>query len=116
MLPIRLESMSRVLGREYECKACAFLEEKGFVILERNFFSRFGEIDIVAQKESILHFIEVKGSKKSNPIYRITPKKIHRIVQTIRHYLALKHLDMDYCIDGIVIYEDKMEWIENLTI
>ncbi|HAA2046827.1 TPA_asm: hypothetical protein GD813_03985 [Campylobacter jejuni] len=46
-----------ILGED---KACKFLKKQGFEILKRNFHSKFGEIDIIAKKDEILHFIEVK--------------------------------------------------------
>lgn len=46
-----------ILGED---KACNFLKKQGFEILKRNFHSKFGEIDIIAKKDEILHFIEVK--------------------------------------------------------
>ena len=48
------------LGRIGEDTAKAFLECKGYRILHRNFRCRAGEIDLVALKGRILHFIEVK--------------------------------------------------------
>lgn len=43
--------MSREKGKEYEKRACEFLISEGFEIVECNFYSRFGEIDIIAYKE-----------------------------------------------------------------
>lgn len=107
--------MSRKKGREYEKKACSFLREKEFEIIECNFYSRFGEIDIVAKKDGVLHFVEVKGGEKFNPIYAFTPTKLSRIIQTIQFYLLKNSLDLPYCIDGISIYGEKIEWLENVT-
>ncbi len=42
-----------ILGED---KACKFLKKQGFEILKRNFHSKFGEIDIIAKKDEILHF------------------------------------------------------------
>jgi putative endonuclease len=53
--------MSRAKGDIAEELACGFLLERGFFIVERNFYSRFGEIDIIASKDDTLHFIEVKS-------------------------------------------------------
>jgi putative endonuclease len=40
------------------------LKKSGLKIIEQNFHSRFGEIDIVAEKDDILHFVEVKATSK----------------------------------------------------
>jgi len=47
-------------GKLGEDKAAAFLEDKGFEILARNFRFRHSEIDIISQKNKILTFVEVK--------------------------------------------------------
>jgi len=48
------------LGRRGEDAAAAFLERRGFDILERNWTCRAGEADIIAQDEDAIHFVEVK--------------------------------------------------------
>ncbi len=108
--------MSRVLGNIAEDKACKFLQKNGFTVLERNFYSKFGEIDIIALKHKILHFIEVKSGKNFEPIYAITPKKVDKIIKTINYFLLKKRIDADFCIDALIIKNDKIELIENITI
>lgn len=83
-------------GKIGEDRACDWLESNGFVILERNFHSRFGEIDIIALEannrngsdasKSTLHFIEVKSYTKAEPAYAITQKKLSKIYQSIEAY------------------------------
>lgn len=53
----------RETGSIYEEKAKAFLEEQGFVILEQNFRTRRGEIDLIGREDGMLVFIEVKHRK-----------------------------------------------------
>ena len=49
-------------GDESETLATRFLEQEGFLIVERNYFARkLGEIDIIASRDDVLHFIEVKS-------------------------------------------------------
>ena len=80
-------------GFESENKAVKFLKSHGFEILERNFHSRFGEIDIIAKKDEILHFIEVKATSKNyETAYRITSSKFSKILKTIKFY-KIKNLD-----------------------
>ena len=55
--------MSRNKGYAAEQKACEFLREHDFEIIDRNVYSRYGEIDIIALKEDVLHFVEVKSGK-----------------------------------------------------
>ncbi len=75
--------MSRAKGNLAEDTACGFLYDNGFTIIERNFYSRFGEIDIIATKDEVLHFIEVKsGLDYESAIQNITPKKLSRLIKT----------------------------------
>jgi putative endonuclease len=52
---------SRIKGNIGEDIACKFLMKRGFIIVERNYLKKWGEIDIVAKKNDILNFIEVKS-------------------------------------------------------
>ncbi len=105
--------MSRAKGNIGEDKAVSFLEERGFKIIDRNYYSRFGEIDIIATKEDVLHFIEVK-SGDYDPIYQITPSKISKILKTADIYRQKKRIDMDFCLDAVIVSEE-IELIENIT-
>lgn len=51
------------VGRKYEDKAAAYLEEQGVVLLERNFRCRQGEVDLIGLHEGCLVFVEVKYRK-----------------------------------------------------
>ena len=105
--------MSREKGNIGEDKAVSFLKEHGFCIIDRNYYSRFGEIDIIATKEDILHFIEVK-SGDYDPIYQITPSKLSKIIKTATIYMQKKRVEKDYCFDAVIVSEE-IELIENIT-
>ena len=83
------------------------------MIIERNYYSRFGEIDIIAKKEDVLHFVEVK-SGDYDPIHQITPSKISKILKTADIYMQKKRVDCDYCVDALIVTE-SCELIENIT-
>ena len=51
------------VGNVGENIACRFLEKRGFRIVERNYRKKWGEIDIIAEKDNILHFVEVKTNR-----------------------------------------------------
>lgn len=106
--------MSRAKGELGERRAAAYLQEQGFEIVDTNYHSRFGEIDIVAQKEGVLHFIEVK-SGEGEPIYRITPSKLSKVIKTAEIYMQKKRLSADFCFDAVVVTEG-IELIENITL
>ena len=106
--------MSRQKGDFGEARAVDFLIDRGYRILDRNFHSRFGEIDIVAQKDETLHFIEVK-SGEGDPVYRITPAKLSKIIKTAHIYMHKKRIDADFCLDAVIVTEE-IELIENITL
>lgn len=97
-----------------EDKAANFLKERNYKILARNYKSIFGELDIIAEKENILHFFEVKASRKYQALYRITPKKLEKIIKTIEKYFSEFEL-RDFQIDALIIFQDEIELIENIT-
>ena len=55
------------IGTAYEEQAVLFLEKEGYEILERNFHSYHGEIDIIAREDEYLVFVEVKYRRAAYP-------------------------------------------------
>ncbi len=105
-----------LLGLKGEDKAQNFLIKQGFTIMERNFHSKFGEIDIIASKDEILHFIEVKSTDKDyEASYRLDNKKYQKILKTINFYLLKKGLNSDFQVDLLCIYKNKTDFRENIT-
>ncbi|WP_263832281.1 YraN family protein [Sulfurospirillum oryzae] len=107
--------MSLKVGKEAEERASSYLEKEGYTIFMRNFHSKFGEIDIIAKKENILHFCEVKFSQNYDPITRITPSKMAKIIKTINYYLLTHATTDDYQIDAILVTPKTIEIIKNIT-
>jgi len=110
--------LSRFFGKQSEDIAIDFLQNRGFNIVDRNFYAgKLGEIDIVAKKGNVLHFIEVKSSHGSfEPIYNITQSKLKKIIKSIYYYMNKKKLNYAYCIDALIIKDKKIELIENITL
>lgn len=105
-------------GARAEAQACAYLEGLGFEIIERNFFARYGEIDIIARRGGLLHFIEVKSGAGFEPIFNITPSKLTKLQKAIRLYLAKHPSKLPYCLDALIIrYGERAEFelLENIT-
>ena len=78
------------LGKRGEDAAAAFLERRGFEILERNFTCEAGEADIIALDDEALHFIEVKtrtSVAKGFPEEAVTKKKRQRYERIAELYL-----------------------------
>lgn len=80
-------------GRVGEAEAVSALERAGYRVLERNYRSPFGEIDVVAEQEGVLAFVEVKcrsASAYGMPRDAVTPAKRRRMARTASHYLMEK--------------------------
>jgi len=108
--------MSRAKGNIAEDEACKYISALGFQIIERNFTLRGGEIDIIALKDEILHFIEVKSGSSYHPLYNITPQKLQHVINTAQRFMQKKNLDMAFVIDAISVRDGRCELIENITI
>jgi len=105
-------------GKESEEKACEFLISSGFKIIEQNFYAKkLGEIDIIATKNGVYHFIEVKSSVDyESAINNITPSKLSKIKRSTDYYLQTKKLNVAFCIDAIIIVGNEIEYLENITL
>jgi len=109
--------MSRVKGNVAEEKASEYLKSFGYSIVERNFYSRFGEIDIIAFKEEVFHFVEVKSADEYElAIQNITPTKLSRLIKTIHVYIKKNNLDIDFMLDAIVVTPNEITLVENITL
>ncbi len=83
----------RESGIRLEAEAADFLKKNGFTILERNYTTRAGEVDIIAMEKETLCFIEVKArdiSSGRNPFEAINYKKQRRIIKAAQLYLLKK--------------------------
>ncbi|MBQ0166200.1 MAG: YraN family protein [Treponema sp.] len=84
---------TRQIGNEGEDTAAAYLQQNGYAIIDRNWRTRRGEIDIVAEKDSFIVFAEVKRQTSFNLETlreKLNAKKQKTIVETAKCYLA-KH-------------------------
>ena len=108
----------KIFGDVSEDLATLFLEQEGYVIIERNYFARkLGEIDIIAMKDKVLHFIEVKSSKANfDPVYNVTPAKLRKVINSAQYYMKSKKLDLSFSIDALIVRGDEVEFIENVTL
>ena len=81
---------NRQFGNKAEDEAVLFLESKGYEILERNFRTRLGEIDIIAKDKNTVCFIEVKARRTSDqgpPEEAVTSRKQHQITKVALQYI-----------------------------
>ncbi len=78
------------LGTQGEAVAAAHLEAQGMSIVGRNFRTRYGEVDLIAQDGDSLVFVEVKTRRSGaygTPEESVTPRKRERLAKTAQRYL-----------------------------
>ncbi|HEV7702367.1 MAG TPA: YraN family protein [Candidatus Paceibacterota bacterium] len=120
-MPKVFTSDKQKIGEIGENIAEKFLVKQGFFVIDRNYTKKWGEIDIVAQKDNKLYFIEVKSVSSfslaedvphETDDYRaednMHPWKMKRLSRTIQTYLLNKNIDdeMDWQVDLLVVYLD----------
>jgi putative endonuclease len=109
--------MSREKGNIAENKASNYLLEKGYEIVDRNVYSRFGELDIIAMKENVLHFVEVKsGEDYEKAIQNITPSKLSKLIKTANVYMKKHSFEGDYTFDAVIVTPEDIEMVEDITL
>ena len=95
------------LGQLGEDLAVDFLQKNGYVILDRNWRFQKAEIDIIAQKATILAVIEVKTRSSLEfglPQDFVKPKKIQLLVKAINEYVVRKDLEVTVRFDIMAIH------------
>lgn len=108
---------TKAKGNLAEERGCEYLRANGFRIIDRNVYNRFGEIDIIALHNDVLHFVEVKSAQSyEQAVNNITPSKLQKLGRTIQFYLQKKKLNTDYCIDALIVTDTTLELIENITL
>lgn len=117
---------NRQLGQYGEKIAAQFLERRGFIIVMRNFQTRWGEIDLVATKDSRLHFVEVKtraGAQCGLGEEAIHHFKQQRLLGAAKMYIAkFQPAEKNYQIDSISVLINvvkktaKFRYLENIVV
>lgn len=124
-------SRTQKIGERGEEICCEYLSKSGFYLIERNFTIPIGEIDIVAQKDDRIHFIEVKSIQCTNanvsyetlynPAENFNAKKIQKFKKTMLAYIKKHGVSCETQIDLYVVYIDRqnkkhrIRRIENIT-
>ncbi|WP_373075125.1 YraN family protein [Zeaxanthinibacter enoshimensis] len=104
-----MRQQNREIGKRAEARAVTYLEEKGYTILETNYYYNRAEIDIIARKAGVLAVVEVKFRSSdyfSETAATVTPKKIKLMVMAADHYIQQNKLDLETRFD-IITYLEK---------
>ena len=110
---------SREIGNKYEDKSVETLVREAYKILERNYQNRFGEIDIIAEKNKEIVFIEVKYRKTSKFGYgyeAVDRRKIMKILKLANYYIqSKKYQNYKIRFDCMSYLGDELDWIKDIV-
>jgi|SRR3989344_6165432 len=132
----------QIIGKIGEDSACDYLKNRGYLIVERNYLKKWGELDIVAKKDKKIHFVEVKTVSRNllnqnviretpvveqnsvlsrqNDGYRpednIHPWKLQRLGRAIQSYLLDRDIpdEVDWQFDVVTVYLDMNKKLSNV--
>ena len=107
------------LGHKGEDMAADYLQQEGYCILERNWMNNGKkELDIVATKDDVIVFVEVKTRRQgsvTSPIDAVDARKQHRICLAADSFLKAFRVDLPCRFDVVcVIYNDKASRVEHV--
>jgi len=92
--------LRKLLGREGEDRAAQFLTSQGYRILERNYSTRSGEIDLIALHQGVVVFVEVKTRTNNAfgaPELAVDARKQRKMIKAALGYIKLKNLHQVPC-------------------
>jgi len=112
------DRLRKHVGRLGEEIASQFLIKKGFKILDRNYRKPWGEIDIIAEKDNVVRFVEVKAISREilpdsleeidyRPEEMVTKEKLKKVGRTATLFMETMHDLREYQIDvvGVILSE-----------
>ncbi len=110
--------MSKTKGDVAEEKSCEYLISNGFTIIEKNFYAKkLGEIDIIALKDDVYHFCEVKSAQDyETAVNNLSFSKLSKLKRSIEYYLQTKKINPSYVINAIIVVDNQIEFLENITL
>ena len=124
----------QTIGQKGEDLAVIYLKNQGFEIIERNYWQKWGEIDIIASKNGVIHFVEVKTVTRDNlpissddtyePEDNVHPWKRQRLARAIQTYLLARQVgdEVEWQVDVLSVYLDregsllKVDWLEDVEL
>ena len=107
---------SKEIGNLGEKVAADYMKRHGFRVLDRNVARKTGEIDLIARKGSVLHFVEVKALlrrefpdlERSNDDYdpadNLHEYKIRKVARTAEWYVAEQDWEGEWQVDGVLVW------------
>lgn len=107
------------LGKLAELKTCEYLKKKKYKLLDVNYSTRFGEIDLIMQKDNFICFIEVKARNEksiASPAEFVDYRKQQKIITTAEIYLSDHNMNLQPRFDVVEVYTEnnKIKSIKHL--
>lgn len=103
-----MKSYNKDIGSYTENIAATYLLSNGYSILDRNYRNKFGEVDIICQKDNLIIFVEIKSrytNSFGNPLESVSCHKQKKIILLSKFYILYKKLsDFNIRYDVIEIY------------
>lgn len=110
------DAANKKLGRDGEKKAVRYLKKNKYKILETNYRTRFGEVDIIAKKGETVAFIEVKTRLTDifgAPSEAVTRERQRKYISAAKYYFAGEIINCTVRFDVIEIFRGQLNHIEN---
>ena len=134
--PVNKKLNNKVIGNQGELLTAIYLKSKGFKLLEMNYLKKWGEIDVIVQKDKKVHFVEVKtvsyGTKAEleeavlrgtyRPEENVHENKIRKLARAIESWISERKWTGDWQIDVAAVRSVPREtyatinMIENIVI
>ena len=108
---------TKAKGDFAEKQAKNYLLKNDYIVVEQNYYAKkLGEIDIIATKNGVLHFVEVKSGKGFEPIYNLSQSKLAKVIKSANLYMKHHKISLPFCIDACIIENGSIDFIENITV
>ena len=111
-----------------ESVVCEYLKRHGFKIRDRNIAKKTGELDIIAEKENTLHFVEVKtilaeefplaeckGEDVYDPSLNLHEAKVRKVARTGEWYVLEKNWEGEWQVDGCLVWLRRKDGIARVN-
>jgi putative endonuclease len=106
-------------GSAAEERAMRYLQARGLRLVERNYRSRSGEIDLIMRQANTLVFVEVRYRRSrrfGSAVETVTPTKQRRLIRAASGYLQRHNLDLPCRFDVVGVsgpQQEEIEWISD---
>ena len=113
---LKILTPKRIIGNMGEKEAVKLLRKKGYRILKQNYTALGAEIDVIARKDDVTVFVEVKtrnikhlGYREARPASSVTPEKQRKIIKVANYYSSHNRTDTRLRFDVVEVYTEDTD-------